>query len=249
MRQDQRDDTRLLGTTTCRRVRGTSSPEAPAPRSPSVMRRASPPCWTSCPTCAPSPRSRRAPSSSSSLRERLMAEADTVLVRQPPAPPRLAMPDLHAPPRPPRRRPARRRRARRRHRHHGGRRPDRRCRASPSTASSAASSPPRCASPATTPPAAGPSSPRPRPASPSSRSSRRATAAPTGSSPTPSTTFTEQSGDGVRSLLTAYDRGGSEDDVQAARDFTATSMERLTALQYQLPAELRATSCSPPAGP
>lgn len=51
--------------------------------------------------------------------------------------------------------------------------------------------------------------------------------------------FTEQSGDGVRSLLSAYGNGGSEEDVQRARDFTAASMERLTALQYQLPASSR----------
>jgi hypothetical protein len=51
--------------------------------------------------------------------------------------------------------------------------------------------------------------------------------------------FTEQSGDGVRSLLTAYEAGGDQQDVQSARDFTATSMERLTTLQYQLPASAR----------
>jgi hypothetical protein len=47
--------------------------------------------------------------------------------------------------------------------------------------------------------------------------------------------FTEQSGDGVRSLLTAYGSGGSRADVQAARAFTSTSMERLDALQGELP--------------
>lgn len=51
--------------------------------------------------------------------------------------------------------------------------------------------------------------------------------------------FTEQSGDGVRSLLAAYEGGGAEQDVQGARDFTATSMERLTALQDQLPPSAR----------
>ena len=51
--------------------------------------------------------------------------------------------------------------------------------------------------------------------------------------------FTEQSGDGVRSLLSAYGNGGSEEDVQRARDFTAASMERLAALQYQLPPSSR----------
>ncbi len=47
--------------------------------------------------------------------------------------------------------------------------------------------------------------------------------------------FTEQSGEGVRSLLTAYGSGGSRGDVQAARAFTSTSMERLDALQADLP--------------
>ncbi len=51
--------------------------------------------------------------------------------------------------------------------------------------------------------------------------------------------FTAQSGDGVRSLLSAYDRSGSDADVQSARDFTATSMQRLDALQYRLPASAR----------
>ncbi len=48
-------------------------------------------------------------------------------------------------------------------------------------------------------------------------------------------TFTEQSGEGVRSLLTAYSSGGSDADVQVAREFTSTSMERLDALQGELP--------------
>ena len=48
-------------------------------------------------------------------------------------------------------------------------------------------------------------------------------------------TFTEQSGDGVRSLLTAYSASGSDADVEAAREFTSTSMERLEALQGELP--------------
>lgn len=51
--------------------------------------------------------------------------------------------------------------------------------------------------------------------------------------------FTEQSGDGVRSLLSAYADGGAEEDVQRARDFTAASMERLTTLQHQLPESSR----------
>lgn len=45
--------------------------------------------------------------------------------------------------------------------------------------------------------------------------------------------FTEQSSTGVRSLLTSYDRG-VEQDAQRARDFTATSLERLDALEEQL---------------
>jgi hypothetical protein len=52
-------------------------------------------------------------------------------------------------------------------------------------------------------------------------------------------TFTAQSGDGVRSLLAAYARGGSEQDVQSARDFTATSLDRLEALQSELPESAR----------
>jgi hypothetical protein len=40
----------------------------------------------------------------------------------------------------------------------------------------------------------------------------------------------------VRSLLTAYGSGGSDEDVQVARAFTSTSMDRLDALQSELPA-------------
>ena len=50
-------------------------------------------------------------------------------------------------------------------------------------------------------------------------------------------TFTEQSGEGVRSLLTAYSASGSDADVQAAREFTSTSMERLEALQRRAAGE------------
>lgn len=57
--------------------------------------------------------------------------------------------------------------------------------------------------------------------------------------PTTLDTFAAQSGDGVRSLLSAYDDGGAEQDVQAARDFTTKSMERLDALQGQLPESSR----------
>ncbi|MCF6380037.1 DUF5667 domain-containing protein [Nocardioides KLBMP 9356] len=49
-------------------------------------------------------------------------------------------------------------------------------------------------------------------------------------------TFTEQSGEGVRSLLTAYGSGGSDEDVEVARAFTSSSMDRLDALQRELPA-------------
>lgn len=51
--------------------------------------------------------------------------------------------------------------------------------------------------------------------------------------------FTDQSSEGVRSLLAAYAAGGAEQEVQSARDFTATSIERLEALQYDLPASAR----------
>jgi hypothetical protein len=48
--------------------------------------------------------------------------------------------------------------------------------------------------------------------------------------------FTDQSSDGVHALLRAYASGGSQQDVQDARDFTERSMERLDALEPQLPA-------------
>lgn len=51
--------------------------------------------------------------------------------------------------------------------------------------------------------------------------------------------FTEQSSEGVHDLLTAYNRGGDEQDVQRARDFTADSMDRLAALEHQLPSDSR----------
>ncbi|GAA1442989.1 hypothetical protein GCM10009641_58800 [Mycobacterium cookii] len=50
--------------------------------------------------------------------------------------------------------------------------------------------------------------------------------------------FTEQSSTGVRSLLTSYDRG-VEQDAQRALDFTATSLARLDALEGQLPESAR----------
>lgn len=52
-------------------------------------------------------------------------------------------------------------------------------------------------------------------------------------------TFTRQSGDGVRSLLTAYEATGNDRDAQDALDFTTASMERLESLQDQLPESAR----------
>ncbi|HEX5916790.1 MAG TPA: DUF5667 domain-containing protein [Nocardioides sp.] len=52
-------------------------------------------------------------------------------------------------------------------------------------------------------------------------------------------TFTRQSSDGVRSLLVSYEATGSEADAQLARDFTATSMQRLERLQGELPESAR----------
>lgn len=52
-------------------------------------------------------------------------------------------------------------------------------------------------------------------------------------------TFTRQAGDGVHSLLTAYEATGSDRDAQDALDFTTTSMDRLEALQDQLPETAR----------
>jgi hypothetical protein len=52
-------------------------------------------------------------------------------------------------------------------------------------------------------------------------------------------TFTRQSGDGVRTLLTSYEATGSDRDAQHARDFTASSMERLEALEDQVPESAR----------
>lgn len=52
--------------------------------------------------------------------------------------------------------------------------------------------------------------------------------------------FTKQSSEGVHSLLAAYEHGGAEQqDVQRARDFTADSMERLAALENDLPSDAR----------
>ncbi|GAA1940627.1 DUF5667 domain-containing protein [Nocardioides hwasunensis] len=51
--------------------------------------------------------------------------------------------------------------------------------------------------------------------------------------------FTADASDGVRNIVASYDGGGAQQDVQHARDFTATSMERLDALQPELPASAR----------
>lgn len=53
------------------------------------------------------------------------------------------------------------------------------------------------------------------------------------------TSFTRQSSDGVGSLLASYEATGSESDAQVARDFTATSMDRLERLQGELPESAR----------
>lgn len=52
-------------------------------------------------------------------------------------------------------------------------------------------------------------------------------------------TFTEQSREGVRRLLTAYAQSGSEADVERAREFTAASLERLGALEARVPESAR----------
>lgn len=51
--------------------------------------------------------------------------------------------------------------------------------------------------------------------------------------------FTRQSSDGVRSLLVSYETTGRDGDAQLARDFTATSMDRLERLQGELPESAR----------
>jgi Domain of unknown function (DUF5667) len=53
------------------------------------------------------------------------------------------------------------------------------------------------------------------------------------------TSFTRQASDGVGSLLTSYEATGSGSDARVARDFTATSMDRLERLQGELPESAR----------
>jgi hypothetical protein len=52
-------------------------------------------------------------------------------------------------------------------------------------------------------------------------------------------TFTRQSSDGVGSLLASYAATGTQRDAQHARDFTAASLQRLDELEDQLPESAR----------
>jgi hypothetical protein len=52
-------------------------------------------------------------------------------------------------------------------------------------------------------------------------------------------TFTRQSTDGVSSLLASYDATGQQRDAQHARDFTTASLQRLDELEEQLPESAR----------
>jgi len=169
-----------------------------------------------------------------SLRERLMAEADTVLVRQPPAPQRLAMPSSTRP------------RDRRLATLLGG------AELVGATATMAVAAQTSLPGESLYGVKRGIESAQVRMASDDASRGRtllaqaetRLTeleelAAGSGGAeqliPDTLDTFTEQSGEGVRSLLTSYGSGGSDDDVQVARAFTSTSMERLDALQRELP--------------
>ncbi|MBL0746114.1 DUF5667 domain-containing protein [Nocardioides baculatus] len=169
-----------------------------------------------------------------SLRERLMAEADTVLVRQPPAPQRLAMPSSTRP------------RDRRLATLLGG------AALVGATATMAVAAQTSLPGESLYGVKRGIESAQVRIASDDASRGRtllaqaetRLTeleelAAGSGGAeqliPDTLDTFTEQSGEGVRSLLTSYGSGGSDDDVQVARAFTSTSMERLDALQRELP--------------
>lgn len=170
-----------------------------------------------------------------SLRERLMAEADTVLVRQPPAPQRLAMPTTTRP------------RERRLATLLGG------AALVGATATMAVASQTSLPGESLYGVKRGIESAQVRLADDDAARGRtllaqaetRLTeleelAAGTGGTeqlvPDTLDAFTEQSGEGVRSLLTAYGSGGGSDaDVQVARAFTSTSMERLDALEGVLP--------------
>lgn len=169
-----------------------------------------------------------------SLRERLMAEADTVLVRQPPAPQRLAMPSTTRP------------RDRRLATLLGG------AALVGATATMALAAQTSLPGESLYGVKRGIESAQVRLADDDAARGRtllaqaetRLTeleelAAGTGGTepliPDTLDAFTEQSGEGVRSLLTSYGSGGSDADVQVARAFTSTSMDRLDALQVTLP--------------
>ncbi len=170
-----------------------------------------------------------------SLRERLMAEADTVLVRQPPAPQRLAMPSTTRP------------RDRRLATLLGG------AALVGATATMAVAAQTSLPGESLYGVKRGIESAQVRLADDDAARGRtllaqaetRLTeleelAAGTGGTeqlvPDTLDAFTEQSGEGVRSLLTSYGSGGGTDaDVQVARAFTSTSMDRLDALQGTLP--------------
>ncbi|RYB90302.1 hypothetical protein EUA06_13085 [Nocardioides glacieisoli] len=169
-----------------------------------------------------------------SLRERLMAEADTVLVRQPPAPQRLAMPSTTRP------------RDRRLATLLGG------AALVGATATMAVAAQTSLPGESLYGVKRGIESAQVRLADDDAARGRtllaqaetRLTeleelAAGTGGTeqliPDTLDSFTEQSGEGVRSLLTSYGSGGSDADVQVARAFTSTSMDRLDALQGTLP--------------
>ena len=177
------------------------------------------------------------PEFSASLRERLMAEADTVLVRRPAAPPRLAMPTTTRP------------RQRRLAAALGG------AALVGATATMAVAAQTALPGESLYGVKRGIESAQVRLADDESQRGRtllaqadtRLTeleqlAAGDGGReqliPDTLDAFTEQSSDGVRSLLTSYDRG-VEQDAQRARDFTATSLERLDALEEQLPESAR----------
>lgn len=51
--------------------------------------------------------------------------------------------------------------------------------------------------------------------------------------------FTQQSSEGARSLLTAYDASGTTADAQHVRDFTSSSLDRLDALESAIPESAR----------
>ena len=177
------------------------------------------------------------PEFSASLRERLMAEADTVLVRRPAAPPRLAMPTTSRP------------RQRRLAAALGG------AALVGATATMAVAAQTALPGESLYGVKRGIESAQVRLADDDSQRGRallaqadtRLTeleqlAAGEGGReeliPATLDTFTDQSSDGVRSLLAAYD-DGVDGDAQRARDFTTASLERLDALEEQLPTSAR----------